>query len=91
MRDNAESLQRAIDSIRTSRQMKGYDISIEEIAKKAGISVDQLLAFLNDEDKIPKDFTTNLLSSYNFTFRTVQDIRYEDINIPEDKEHEIDD
>jgi transcriptional regulator with XRE-family HTH domain len=91
MRDNAESLQKAVASIRTSRKMKGYDITLEEIAKKAGISTDQLLAFLSGEGKIPKDFTINLLSSYNFTFITVQDIRYEDINIPEVKEDEIDD
>jgi hypothetical protein len=46
LREQIELLQGAIKTIKLSRARKGEDITEEEIAKKAGLTMEQLQAFL---------------------------------------------
>jgi transcriptional regulator with XRE-family HTH domain len=72
MTSKIEFLQSAINTIKLSNARRGRDITEEEIAQKAGLSKEQLRAFLMGEEKIPDDLDTKLLSLYGIKRRTIQ-------------------
>jgi hypothetical protein len=67
-----ELLQSTINIIKLSSARKGQDVTEEDIAGKAGISIEQLRAFLTGEEQIPDGLDTKLLSLYGIRRRTIQ-------------------
>lgn len=80
--DNRLSLARAVLWIRNRGLTEGMDITVEEMAGKAGISGEQLYAFLNEEDETPVDFGYKLETAYESLLKGVDEVEMiEDINI----------
>jgi transcriptional regulator with XRE-family HTH domain len=80
--DNREILAHAVVWIRNRGLMVGMNITVEEMAGKAGISGEQLYAFLNGEADTPADFGYKLETAYKSLLRGVKEVEMiENINM----------
>jgi transcriptional regulator with XRE-family HTH domain len=88
MESSRETLNRAVESARKSRLIKGTTITNEEIASKLNISEQQLLAYLNGEDDTPADLTHKLYEAYNIGIHMVMSTYTEDIGKPKPRQNQ---
>jgi hypothetical protein len=88
MTSSLELFQRAINSIKLVGNTKGEDIKAEDIAQKAGLSMEKFQAYLNGGEKIPDGLTSELLSKYDITIRRIQWTDKVSFDIPPDDEDE---
>jgi transcriptional regulator with XRE-family HTH domain len=72
METKREALKGAVTSIKTHGVRKGITITEEEMAEKAGLSGEQLQAYLDGRDEVPADLPTRLRSAYNIRIGHVQ-------------------
>jgi transcriptional regulator with XRE-family HTH domain len=72
METKIEALKGAVASIKAHGVRKGITITEEEMAGKAGISAEQLQAYLNGGDEVPADLPTRLRSACDIRIGHVQ-------------------
>ncbi len=82
MENNKKSLQQAINSIKLVAEKKGKNVTEEEIAKQANLSIEQLHAYLNGDKNLPDGLIIELLSSYGIKIREVHFIEQIYLPIP---------
>jgi transcriptional regulator with XRE-family HTH domain len=78
-------LVRAVHSIKTSAEVKGKNITEEEMAGKMGISLGQLQAYLHGEDEIPDDLLSRLKTASGvrtMMVRSTQTVEVHDRKMP---------
>jgi len=88
MTTNEELLKHAIIAIKRFGKWHGRDISEQEIAKKLNISEKQLFAYLNNEEKMPDNLASSLLSSYGLKNIIVSDVQMQEIRISSENKDE---
>ena len=80
--DNKEALARAVLWIRNRGLEEGMNITVAEMAGKAGVSGEQLYAFLNGEEDTPADLGFKLETAYKFLLEDIDKVEMiENINI----------
>lgn len=72
MKTIREALKGTVTSIKTHGVREGITITEDEMAGKAGISGEQLQAYLNGGDEVPADLPTRLRSAYGIRIGHVQ-------------------
>lgn len=88
MENIIESLQNIIDTIKRKELWHGRQVAEEEIAQRVNLSKEQLLKYLNGEEKIPEGLETKM-SSYGLKRVLVHDVQTRHIHIsPEDEEEQ---
>jgi transcriptional regulator with XRE-family HTH domain len=80
--DNREALASAVLWIRNRGLEEGMNITMEEMAGKAGISGEQLYTFLNGEQDTPADLGHKLEAAYKSLLKDIDKVEIiEDINM----------
>ncbi|HVY75419.1 MAG TPA: hypothetical protein VG890_11350 [Puia sp.] len=72
MTSRLEFLQGAINTIKLSEARKGLIIIDEDIARKAGFSVEQFQSFLKGKRQAPDNLDIQLLSLYGIKRRIIE-------------------
>jgi transcriptional regulator with XRE-family HTH domain/plasmid maintenance system antidote protein VapI len=75
MRDNRESLKRAVDLINETRAAEGRTVTEEEMAGKINLSPEQFRAYLNGEEETPDALSFRLKTAFGIQTVSVESVQ----------------